>query len=115
MRTVSTKNDLIQNKEMYNIDSFELHRLMLPLGRTVGDNNCSYHVINVLAVAIRTTQGNRGWGYSESVWQGRFKHDAWYVRSLPDAAQMEADLRSSWWPRIQGRNPFDLEAERDRL
>ncbi len=75
---------------MYKIESFEIHKLTLPLGRTVGDNNCSYHVINVVAIALRTNQGNQGWGYSESAWQGRFKHDAWYVRPLPDVDQLES-------------------------
>jgi L-alanine-DL-glutamate epimerase-like enolase superfamily enzyme len=97
---------------MYQIESFEIHKLTLPLGRTVGDNNCSYHVINVVAIALRTSQGNQGWGYSESAWQGRFKHDAWYVRPLPDVDQLEADFRETWWPILNGRNPFDLETER---
>jgi L-alanine-DL-glutamate epimerase-like enolase superfamily enzyme len=97
---------------MYHIDSFEIHKLTLPLGRTVGDNNCSYQVINVVAVSLRTRQGNQGWGYSESAWQGRFRHDAWYVRSLPDVDKLEADFRATWWPMLQGRSPFDLEQER---
>jgi L-alanine-DL-glutamate epimerase-like enolase superfamily enzyme len=97
---------------MYKIESFELHKLTLPLGRTVGDNNCSYQVINVVALCLRTNQGNQGWGYSESAWQGRFRHDAWYVRPLPDVERLETDFRSTWWPVLQGRSPFDLEQER---
>ena len=97
---------------MYRIESFEIHKLTLPLGRVVGDNNCSYQEINLVAVSLRTNQGNLGWGYSESAWQGRFRHDAWYVRPLPDVDRLESDLRETWWPLLNGRSPFELEAER---
>jgi L-alanine-DL-glutamate epimerase-like enolase superfamily enzyme len=97
---------------MYQIESFEVHRLTLPLGRMIGDNNCNYQVLDLVVVSLRTNQGNSGWGYSESAWQGRFKHDAWYIRPMPAVARMEADLMATWWPLLQGRNPMELEAER---
>ena len=93
---------------MFHIEGFEIHKLTLPLGRTVGDNNCSYEVINVLAIALRSNHGHMGWGFSESAWQGKFKHDAWYVRELPDTTKLEADFSATWWPLIKHRNPFDL-------
>jgi len=94
---------------MLLIEDFEIHKLTLPLGRVVGDNNCSYDVISVVAVALRTNHGHMGWGYSESAWKGKFKHDAWYVRELPDVEVLEADFRNTWWKKLQHSNPFDLE------
>ena len=97
---------------MFHIEGFEIHKLTLPLGRTIGDNNCSYDVINVLAIGLRSNHGHIGWGYSESVWQGKFKHDAWYVRQLPEISTLEADFSNTWWKIIKHRNPFDLVEER---
>lgn len=97
---------------MFIIESFEIHKLTLPLGRTVGDNNCSYDVINVLAVVLKSNHGHWGWGYSESAWQGKFKHDAWYVRNVPEVPQLEQEFCTSWWAELKGRNPFDLESQR---
>jgi L-alanine-DL-glutamate epimerase-like enolase superfamily enzyme len=97
---------------MLSIEGFELHKLTLPLGRTVGDNNCSYDVINVVAIALRSNHGHAGWGFSESAWQGTFKHTAWYIREVPSVQQLEADFRATWWQRLKGRNPFDVEEDR---
>jgi len=97
---------------MLLIDDFEVHKLTLPLGRVVGDNNCSYEVINVVAIALKTSEGHVGWGYSESAWKGKFKHSAWYVRELPDVSVIEADFRNTWWEKLYKRNAFDLEQER---
>jgi L-alanine-DL-glutamate epimerase-like enolase superfamily enzyme len=69
-------------------------------------------VINVIAVVLKTNQGHLGWGYSESAWQGKFKHDAWYVRNVPEVPQLEQEFTSTWWPLLKGRNPFELETER---
>jgi L-alanine-DL-glutamate epimerase-like enolase superfamily enzyme len=94
------------------IEGFELHKLTLPLGRTVGDNNCSYDLINVVAIALKSNHGHVAWGYSEFAWQGTFKHDAWYVHNLPNAAQLEIEFLKSWWPLIRNKSAFDLEMER---
>lgn len=97
---------------MLLITDFELHKLTLPLGRVVGDNNCSYEIVNVLAIALKTNEGVVGWGYSESVWKGNFKNSAWYVRELPDVSAIEGDFRNTWWKQLNKRNAFDLESER---
>jgi len=97
---------------MFLIEGYDIHKLTLPLGRTIGDNNCSYEVLNVLVIALRSNQGNSGRGYAESAWQGKFKHDAWYILQLPDVPQLEIDFLKTWWPVLKGRNPFDLEKER---
>jgi len=101
-----------QTPMMPTISGFELHKLTLPLGRTIGDNNCSYQVINLVALSLQGSDGHVAWGYSESVWQGRFKHDAWYVRPLPEAEAIAAEFERTWWPRLQGRSVFDTEADR---
>jgi L-alanine-DL-glutamate epimerase-like enolase superfamily enzyme len=101
-----------QTHMMPTISGFELHKLSLPLGRTIGDNNCSYEVINLVALSLRGSDGHVAWGYSESVWQGRFKYDAWYVRPLPDADAIVAEFERTWWPRLSGRSVFDTEDDR---
>jgi L-alanine-DL-glutamate epimerase-like enolase superfamily enzyme len=97
---------------MFRIEDFEVHKLTLPLGRTVGDNNCSYDLINVTAIVLKSNHGHTGWGYAESAWQGKFKHDAWYVHELPDTSVLEANFAATWWKKIQYKNPVDLEQER---
>lgn len=97
---------------MPSLRGFDVHKLTLPLGRTIGDNNCSYEVINVLAVTLHSSDGHKAWGYSESVWQGRFKYDAWYVRPLPDVEDIKRAFEETWWKRLQGREVFDTEADR---
>lgn len=97
---------------MFFIEGFEVHKLTLPLGRTVGDNNCSYNVINVVAIVLKSNHGHLGWGYSESAWQGKFKHDAWYINKLPDVVQLEAEFITTWWPLLKNKSVFDLEEER---
>ena len=97
---------------MFCIEDFEVYKLTLPLGRTVGDNNCSYDLINVTAVVLKSNHGHTGWGYAESAWQGKFKHDAWYMHQLPDLVTIESDFANSWWIQIQNKHPEDLEEER---
>ena len=93
---------------MLFIDDYEIHRLTVPLGRVIGDNNCKYEVINVLAIALKTNHGHIGWGYAESVWQGTFKNKAWYIRQLQNQVQLDIDFNKSWWSKLKGNNPFEL-------
>ncbi len=97
---------------MFRIEDFEVHKLTLPLGRLVVDNNCSYDTINVTAVVLKSNHGHAGWGYAESAWQGKFKHEAWYVHELPDTAVLEADFEATWWKKLQYKHPLALEHER---
>ena len=97
---------------MLTIDNYEIHKLTLPLGRVIGDNNCSYDVINLVAIALKTNHGHVGWGYAESVWQGKFKNDAWYVNQLPELDLLDIQFNKSWWGKLRNKNPNDLEEER---
>lgn len=97
---------------MLVIENYEIYKLTLPLGRVIGDNNCSYEEIELLAIALKTNHGHIGWGYSESVWKGTFKNEAWYIRRLASISQLEIGFLKTWWDKIKGRNPFDLETER---
>jgi len=97
---------------MLIIEDYEIHKLTLPLGRIIGDNNCSYDEINVLAIALKTNHGHTGWGYAESVWQGTFKNAAWYIRQLPTVNLLEIEFNGYWWDKLRNRNPSDLEIER---
>ena len=97
---------------MLTIENYEIHKLTLPLGRVIGDNNCSYDVINLVAIALKTNQGHTGWGYAESVWQGKFKNDAWYVNQLPELDAINNHFSKTWWGKLHNKNPYDLELER---
>lgn len=97
---------------MLIIDNYEIHKLTLPLGRVIGDNNCSYEVINLVAIALKSNHGHIGWGYAESVWQGKFKNDAWYINQLPELEELNVHFNKTWWGKLQNQNPNDLEAER---
>jgi len=94
---------------MLIIDDFEIHRLTVPLGRVIGDNNCNYDVINVLAIALKTNQGQIGWGYGEAVWQGTFKNKAWYIRELQNKIHLEEAFKNNWWLKLKGKNSFELQ------
>lgn len=97
---------------MLTIKEYQIHKLTLPLDRIIGDNNCSYNEFNVLAIALITNEGHIGWGYAEAIWKGIFKHEAWYIRDLESANQLEIDFLKNWWDKLKDRNPFDLELER---
>jgi L-alanine-DL-glutamate epimerase-like enolase superfamily enzyme len=72
------------------IDGFDLWRLEVPLGRLIGDNNCSYAEMGVVAVRLRTDDGLEGWGYSTSVWKGWFSQPAYYIQPMKSEAEMRA-------------------------
>lgn len=84
---------------------FRIWRLAVPLGRVIGDNNCSYDTIGVVALELRLGDGRSGWGYGESCWKGTFTRPAWYIRPMASQAEMDAALRRDWWPLLEGRDP----------
>lgn len=94
---------------MLLIEDYDIHRLTLPLGRIIGDNNCHYDEMDVLCIVLKTNQGHIGWGYAESVWKGTFTRDAWYLKQMPSTSQLELNFINSWWPKLKNQNPINLE------
>jgi L-alanine-DL-glutamate epimerase-like enolase superfamily enzyme len=85
------------------IRSFELHRVELPLGRTIGDNDCRYDSMSVVALRLRTDDHD-AWGYGDAVSHATFTRPAWYLEPLPSLAELSADFRARWWPLLEGRS-----------
>ena len=94
---------------MLLIEDYDIHRLTLPLGRIIGDNNCHYEEMDVLCIVLKTNQGHIGWGYAESVWKGTFTRDAWYLKQMPSTSQLEINFNNSWWPKLKNQDPINLE------
>lgn len=94
------------------ITDFEIYRIRTPLGRVVGDNSCSYDELDVLAIALYTSEGLVGWGYSESMSKGNFRKPAWWIRPLPPLAKLKELFKVEWVPVLVNKDPFELRNER---
>ena len=94
---------------MLLIEGYDIYRITLPLGRVIGDNNCHYEEMDVLCIVLKTNHGHSGWGYAESVWNGTFARDAWYIKQLPSRSQLEIKFEETWWPKLKNQDPNNLE------
>lgn len=90
------------------IDGFDIYKLPSPLGRTIGDNSCSYNEMVILAICLKTNEGHQGWGYSEVMTTGNFVRKAWWVRQLPDVEQLKVTFKQSWWPQLYKQDTLQL-------
>jgi L-alanine-DL-glutamate epimerase-like enolase superfamily enzyme len=87
------------------IRSFTLYRLELPLGRTIGDNDCSYDSISAVALRLCTDSGLEAWGYGDAVSKATFTRPAWYLQPLPALTALRSRFLAEWWPRLEGTVP----------
>lgn len=94
---------------MLLIEGYDIYRITVPLGRVIGDNNCHYEEMDVLCIVLKTNHGHSGWGYAESVWNGTFARDAWYIKQLPSTSQLDINFQQSWWPKLKNQDPNNLE------
>ena len=97
---------------MLFIEDYEIFKLQVPLGRVIGDNNCHYDEMEVICINLKTNHGHLGWGYAESVWNGVFTRDAWYIKQLPSINQLEKIFEETWWPKLKNADPNNLESLR---
>jgi hypothetical protein len=97
---------------MLFIEDYEIFKLQVPLGRVIGDNNCHYDEMEVICINLKTNHGHLGWGYAESVWNGVFTRDAWYIKQLPSINQLEKIFEETWWPKLKNVDPNNLESLR---
>ena len=86
------------------IDGFDIYRIPCNLGRFIGDNSCSYNQMLLLAICLKTTDGHRGWGYTEVMTTGQFTRTAWWIRPLPELPELTATFEKEWWPVLNGQN-----------
>jgi L-alanine-DL-glutamate epimerase-like enolase superfamily enzyme len=96
------------------IRAFGLQRVELPLGRTIGDNDCSYDSMSVVVLHLRTDDCD-GWGYGDAVSHASFTRPAWYLEPLPGLAELSAAFRERWWPRLEGREAATVQVESRQL
>jgi L-alanine-DL-glutamate epimerase-like enolase superfamily enzyme len=92
------------------IRGFELQRAELPLGRVIGDNDCRYDSMSVVALRLRTDDGD-GWGYGDAVSHAIFNRPAWYLEPLPELADLSAAFEAKWWPRLDGRAAAEVQVD----
>jgi L-alanine-DL-glutamate epimerase-like enolase superfamily enzyme len=93
-----------------SVRAFALHRMEVPLGRTIGDNDCSYDSMSVVALCLRA-DGLDGWGYGDAVTHASFTRPAWYLAPLPALAELSAAFSERWWPQLAGREVGALQME----
>jgi len=86
------------------ITSYDLWRLEVPTGRVIGDNNCHYDSLDLVALRLRTAAGHEAWGYGETCWKGVFKMPAWYIQPMVSGAEMKAVFEREWLPRLPQTN-----------
>jgi L-alanine-DL-glutamate epimerase-like enolase superfamily enzyme len=89
------------------IKAFDVWKLEVPLVRTVGDSNCHYDSLSVLAVCLRTDAGHSGWGYGECCSKGVFQKPAWYIQPMSALSVLKTAIEQQWWPRLEHRHPIE--------
>lgn len=89
-----------------NIKNFEIYRLEVPSGRKFGDCTCWCDQLDIITVCLETNQGHRGWGFGQTISKGHFTRPAPYIVPMPSLAEMQTDFRKTFWPSLEGRNPF---------
>ena len=92
------------------IRAFRLCRLELPLGRIVGDNDCRYDSMSVVALCLHADD-SEGWGYGDAVPHATFTRPAWYLEPLPSLADLSAAFEARWWPQLEGREAAVVRVE----
>lgn len=90
------------------IEHFELLRMPVELGRVIGDNSCAYDRMTIVALCLHTAAGHAAWGYSEVQTHGTFTRDAFWIRPLPDLAELRSIFEEQWWPILRGRRLDEL-------
>lgn len=94
------------------IDDYELNRLSMSAGRTIGDNNCAYDTFDVVVVRLKSACGLVGWGYGESVSKGRFDKPAWWIEPAASLDSHRQCFEAQWWPLLEQRHAFETQLAR---
>jgi L-alanine-DL-glutamate epimerase-like enolase superfamily enzyme len=94
------------------INSFELWKLRVPMGRVIGDCGCQYDAAAVVAVGLKSSDGHVGWGFGETPWGGRFVRGADWIKPMPARAEIVAGFEAAIWPELRGRSLVELKERR---
>lgn len=77
-----------------SLQSAEVFKLRVPLGRTIGDNNCAYDAFDVAAVKLTSTEGHAGWGFGEKVHGGTFAKPVSWKSDMETETDLQGQLSS---------------------
>jgi L-alanine-DL-glutamate epimerase-like enolase superfamily enzyme len=95
------------------IDGFRIWTLRVPVGRTVGDNSCTYDRLNALVVQLTTRHGIDGWGYATTTSDGVFTREAWFIADMATASELTNEFEARWWPHLAGASSEIVTAPSD--
>ena len=87
-----------------SIQAFEITKLHVPVGRTIGDSMCHYDAFRVVALRLETAGGLVGWGFGEKAYGGHFAKEASWDRPLPPVADLRREFESRYWTTLKGRS-----------
>jgi len=94
------------------IVDYDLWRIELPTGRTIGDNMCQYSKFTVLVLALKTDQGHQGWGFSELVTDGVFRKPAPWYKPMASLDKIRSTFERDCWPTLKGGNTLEIKNRR---
>lgn len=91
-----------------NCQNYKIHKIEVPTGRVIGDNNCSYEFLDVFCLQLLTEDGLEGWGYEGTCWKGKFSKPAWYIKPMPALVELDQVFLEHWWPRLRNLSPESI-------
>jgi len=96
------------------VESYELWKLRMPVGRVIGDCGCQYDAMGVVAVALKSSDGHVGWGFTEMPWGGKFVRGAYWIQTLPVLGEITAEFEAGIWPALRGRSLSAIKEQRPK-
>ena len=97
------------------IVDYDLWRIELPVGRTIGDNMCHYSKFTVFVLSLKTDQGHQGWGFGELVTDGVFQKPAPWYKPMANLGEIRSTFEREYWPLLKDHNALDLKNHRSSL
>ena len=92
---------------MNALKDFEIRKLRVPLGRAIGDNNCTYEAFDVCALTLITEDGTRAYGFGEKAHGGVFRKPVSWKAEMAEEAALRAEF-ANVWPALAGRSVESL-------
>jgi L-alanine-DL-glutamate epimerase-like enolase superfamily enzyme len=90
------------------LQSFQISKLHVPIGRTIGDSMCHYDAFRVAALRLETSAGLVGWGFGEKAYGGHFAKEAAWNRPLPGVAALRAEFTERFAPWLLGKTALGV-------
>ncbi len=87
------------------ISAFRVRSIIMPAGRTIGDNGCRYASFNVVVVTLSDAGGRDGWGYATIARDPAFERAAWFLGPTAHELDLAAAFETHWWPVLRGVSP----------